>query len=54
MPAPTTIAGILDIEDSDATLVNEVGQQVVYDAVVEYTNRLNANISRIKIGRAHV
>jgi hypothetical protein len=47
MPAPTTIAGILDIEDSDATLVNEVGQQVVYDAVVEYTNRLNANISRI-------
>ena len=47
MPAPKTIAGILDIDDADSTLVNEVGQETVYDAVTEYTSRINDALSRI-------
>lgn len=47
MTAPTTIAGILQIEDADSTLVNEVGQENVYNAITEYTGLLNANLNKI-------
>lgn len=47
MPAPTTIAGILGIEDSDQTLVNQVGQVTVFEAVAEYTRALNESLNRI-------
>lgn len=47
MPAPTTIAGILDIADSENTYVNQVGQTHVYDAIGEYTARLNTNLNLI-------
>jgi hypothetical protein len=47
MTAPTTIAGILGIEDADSTLVNEVGQETVFQAVTEYTSRLNEALNRI-------
>lgn len=46
MPAPTTIAGILGIEDSEI-LLNEVGQDAVYEAISEYTTRLNESLRRI-------
>lgn len=45
--APTTIAGILDIDDADSILVNEVGQETVYQAVQEYTSRINDSLNRI-------
>lgn len=47
MPAPTTIAGILQIEDSENTRVNTVGQESVFDAIGEYTRMLNESLNRI-------
>jgi hypothetical protein len=47
MPAPTTIAGILDIDDADSVLVNEVGQETVFQAINEYSARLNESLNRI-------
>lgn len=47
MPAPTTIAGILDIDDSENMYVNEVGQVNVFDAINEYTALLNKNLNLI-------
>jgi len=43
----TTIAGILQIEDAANTYVNTVGEQSIYDAVGEYTRRLNASLERL-------
>ncbi|MDD2921786.1 MAG: hypothetical protein PHQ36_05815 [Anaerolineales bacterium] len=43
----TTIAGILQIEDSENVLVNTVGQETIYDAIGEYSATLNENLNRI-------
>jgi hypothetical protein len=47
MPTNLSIAGILGLEDSSATLVNVVGQQLVYDAVQEFTQRLAAELNLV-------
>jgi len=42
-----TIAGILDIQDSESVLVNVVGQETTFEAIQEYTRLLNESLNRI-------
>lgn len=47
MTTNLSIAGILGLEDSSVILVNVVGQQLVYDAIQEYTKQLTDSLNLI-------
>lgn len=44
----SAIFGILGVNDTDRTFVNVIGQQVVYEAIVELLRRWNEEVSQMK------